>query len=32
VGAHLYGRRLYELMRFWDTADEDPSLADESPG
>jgi dihydrofolate reductase len=28
VGAHLYGRRLYELMRFWDTAGEDPSLAD----
>jgi dihydrofolate reductase len=25
VGAHLYGRRLYEVMRFWDTVEEDPS-------
>jgi dihydrofolate reductase len=26
LGAHLYGRRLYEVMRFWETAEEDPSL------
>jgi dihydrofolate reductase len=26
LGAHLYGRRLYEVMRVWDTAEEDPSL------
>jgi dihydrofolate reductase len=25
TGAHLYGRRLYEVMRFWETADERPS-------
>jgi dihydrofolate reductase len=25
VGAELYGRRLYELMRYWETADERPS-------
>jgi dihydrofolate reductase len=25
VGAELYGRRLYEVMRFWQTADERPS-------
>jgi dihydrofolate reductase len=24
-GAHLYGRRLYEVMRYWETAEEDPS-------
>ena len=28
VGAHLYGRRLYETMRYWETADEQPSLSD----
>jgi len=29
VGVHLMGRRLYESMLYWETADEDPSL-DES--
>ena len=28
VGAHLLGRRLYETMLFWETADQDPSLDD----
>jgi dihydrofolate reductase len=28
TGAHLYGRRLYETMRYWETADEKPSLSD----
>ena len=28
VGTHLYGRRMYETMRVWET---DPSLADHSP-
>jgi dihydrofolate reductase len=27
-GAHLYGRRLYETMRYWETAEEDPSLSE----
>jgi len=27
IGVQLYGRRLYETMRFWETADRDPSLA-----
>ncbi|MFL5820071.1 MAG: dihydrofolate reductase family protein [Solirubrobacteraceae bacterium] len=26
TGAHLYGRRLYEAMTYWETADEQPSL------
>jgi dihydrofolate reductase len=26
VGAHLMGRRLYETMLYWETADEDPAL------
>src|SRR3954470_8367996 len=26
TGAHLYGRRLYEEMIFWETADQQPSL------
>jgi dihydrofolate reductase len=26
VGTDLYGRRMYELMRFWETADERPSV------
>ena len=26
MGAHLYGRRLYEVMRYWETADEQPSI------
>jgi dihydrofolate reductase len=25
TGAHLYGRRLYEVMRYWETAEENPS-------
>jgi dihydrofolate reductase len=25
LGAHLCGRRLYEVMTYWETADEDPS-------
>jgi dihydrofolate reductase len=28
VGAHFCGRRLYELMVYWETADQDPSAAD----
>ncbi len=28
VGVHLLGRRLYETMRYWETADQDPSLND----
>jgi len=28
VGVHLLGRRLYETMRYWETADQDPSLDD----
>jgi dihydrofolate reductase len=28
IGAHLLGRRLYEVMTYWDTADQNPS-ADE---
>ena len=28
VGVHLLGRRLYETMLFWETADQDPSLND----
>lgn len=26
IGVHLMGRRLYETMLYWETADEDPSL------
>jgi len=26
VGAHLMGRRLYETMLYWETADQEPSL------
>jgi len=26
VGAHLLGRKLYETMLYWETADSDPSL------
>jgi dihydrofolate reductase len=26
AGAHLYGRRLYEMMTYWETADEKPSV------
>jgi dihydrofolate reductase len=29
LGAHLYGRRLYEVMRVWETVDEDQSATDE---
>ena len=28
VGVHLMGRRLYETMLYWETADEDPALDD----
>jgi dihydrofolate reductase len=28
VGVHLMGRRLYETMLYWETADQDPSLSD----
>jgi dihydrofolate reductase len=28
TGLHLYGRRLYEVMRYWETAEEDPTLSD----
>jgi dihydrofolate reductase len=27
IGAHLCGRRLYETMVYWETADENPSAA-----
>ena len=27
LGAHLLGRRLYEVMLYWETADQDPSAA-----
>jgi dihydrofolate reductase len=25
MGAHLYGRRLYKVMRYWETAEDNPS-------
>jgi dihydrofolate reductase len=28
LGAHLCGRRLYEVMTYWETAEENPSLAE----
>jgi dihydrofolate reductase len=28
LGAHLLGRRLYETMVYWETADQDPELSD----
>jgi dihydrofolate reductase len=28
IGAHVLGRRLYEVMVYWETADEKPSLSD----
>ncbi len=28
VGVHLMGRRLYETMLYWETAEQDPSLDD----
>jgi dihydrofolate reductase len=28
VGVHLYGRRMYETMRFWETAHERPEVTD----
>ena len=28
VGVHLLGRRLYETMLYWETADQDPSVDD----
>jgi dihydrofolate reductase len=29
TGAQLYGRRLYEVMRFWETAEERPSASEQ---
>jgi dihydrofolate reductase len=29
LGAHLYGRRLYEVMRPWETREEDPSAPEQ---
>jgi dihydrofolate reductase len=29
LGGHLLGRRLYETMVYWETADQDPSLSDD---
>jgi dihydrofolate reductase len=28
LGAHLCGRRLYEVMAYWETADQNPSLSE----
>ena len=28
IAAELYGRRLYELMRYWETAEENPSASE----
>ncbi|MEU4561804.1 dihydrofolate reductase family protein [Actinoplanes sp. NPDC023936] len=28
IGTHLYGRRLYEVMSFWETAHEEPGAPD----
>ena len=28
MGADLYGRRLYEVMTYWETADENPSISE----
>lgn len=28
IGTHLYGRRLYEIMSYWETAHEKPDLPD----
>jgi dihydrofolate reductase len=28
IGAHLCGRRLYEVMTYWETADQDPAAAE----
>jgi dihydrofolate reductase len=28
TGVELYGRRLYEVMRYWETAEEDPSATE----
>ena len=28
IGAHLLGRRLYETMLYWETAEENPSAAE----
>ena len=32
VGVHLMGRRLYETMLYWETADQDPSLGESELG
>lgn len=31
LGVHFLGRRLYETMSYWETADQDPSLAASAP-
>jgi dihydrofolate reductase len=28
LGAHILGRRLYETMLYWETADQDPAISD----
>jgi dihydrofolate reductase len=28
IGTYLYGRRMYETMRYWETVEDDPSPAD----
>ena len=28
LGGHLLGRRLYETMVYWETADQDPAISD----
>ncbi len=28
IGAHVYGRRMYETMIYWETAEQDPTLRD----
>ncbi len=30
AGVHLLGRRLYETMLYWETADQDPSLDEDT--
>ena len=27
MGLYCYGRRMYEVLRYWETADQDPTLA-----
>ncbi len=28
IGTYLFGRRMYDVMQYWDTADQDPSLSE----